>query len=126
MQKFIPLIGRIFLALIFLISGFGKIADFNGTQQYMVSQGMPMTGLLLVLAIIFELGGGLSIITGFKARWGAGALIVFLVLATAVFHMDLADRMQMTQFLKNLSMIGGLLLVVGFGSGPYSLDNKSK
>lgn len=126
MQKFIPLIGRIFLALIFLISGFGKIADFNGTQQYMVSQGMPMTGLLLVFAIIFELGGGLSIITGFKARWGAGALIVFLVLATAVFHLDLADRMQMTQFLKNLSMIGGLLLVVGFGSGPYSLDNKSK
>ncbi len=121
MQKFIPLIGRIFLALIFLISGLGKIADFNGTQQYMVSQGMPMTGLLLVFAIIFELGGGLSIITGFKARWGAGALIVFLVLATAVFHMDLADRMQMTQFLKNLSMIGGLLLVVGFGTGYYSL-----
>jgi len=122
MQKFIPLIGRIFLALIFLISGFGKIADFSGTQLYMALQGMPMTGLLLVFAIIFELGGGLSIITGLKARWGAGALIVFLVLATAVFHMDLADRMQMTQFLKNLSMIGGLLLIVGFGSGYCSID----
>ncbi len=124
MQKAAPLIGRIFLSLIFIISAFGKMGDFSGTRQFMASVGIPLTGIMLVLAIIFELVGGFSLILGYKARWGAGILIVFLILATGFFHLNLADQNQFIQFTKNLAMIGGLLMVVAFGPGAFSIDYK--
>ena len=124
MQRYLPLIGRILIALIFLLSAFGKITDFSGTQQYMASAGMPATGLLLVAAIAFELFGALSVLLGFRARWGAIALIVFLIPATLIFHTDFADQNQMIHFMKNLSIMGGLLFVVAHGSGAFSLDRR--
>ena len=124
MQRYLPLLGRVLISLIFLMSAFGKIADFGGTQQYMASYGMPATGLLLVGAIVLELFGGLSVLLGFRARWGAIALIVFLIPATLVFHTDFADRMQTIQFMKNLAIIGGLLFVVAFGPGAFRLDRR--
>ncbi len=127
-QQYAPLIGRILLALIFLSSGLHKIGGFEGTLVYMAQRGMPAPQLFLIGAIVLEIAGSLSVILGYKARLGAIALIVFTVPTLFIFHNfwtyppDQA-QMQFIMFMKNLSMIGGLLLVVGFGSGPKSLDN---
>lgn len=125
MERFAPLLGRIFLSAIFIISSVRKILDFEGTRAYMDNAGLPMTGVLLVGAIVFELAGGLSVLLGFKARLGAILLIIFLVPTTLVFHMDFSDQGQIIHFMKNLSILGGLLLVAAFGSGPYCLDRVS-
>jgi uncharacterized membrane protein YphA (DoxX/SURF4 family) len=126
-MNYIPLVARIFLAVIFLRSGISKILDFSGTQQFMSANGIPLalTGLLLVGSIIFELAGGLSVLLGYKARWGAIALIIFLIPATLIFHTNFAEEMQVIQFLKNLALMGGLLMVVYFSSGPVSVDARS-
>jgi putative oxidoreductase len=121
MRSYLPLIARVLLGLIFVMSGFSKISGFEGTQQYMASYGMPLTAVLLVGAIIVEILGGLSIILGLWARAGAVALVLFLIPATLVFHTDFADQTQLIMFLKNLSIMGGLLLVTAHGSGSYSL-----
>lgn len=123
MKKFAPLIGRILLALIFLMSGVSKIGDFAGTQAYMESYGMPATAVFLVGAIVFEVAGALMIMLGYYARVGAIALIVFLIPATLIFHMDFGDRTQMIMFMKNLSIMGGLLFVTAYGPGSYSLES---
>ncbi len=126
MERFLFPFGRAFVALIFLMSGFGKVADFAGTQEYMAAYGMPLTAPLLVAAIVIEIGGGLSVLLGYKARWGAAALIVFLIPATLVFHTDFADRNQTIHFMKNLAILGGLLLIVARGAGPLSLDARTR
>ena len=123
MKKFAPLIGRILLALIFLMSGVSKIGDFAGTQAYMESYAMPATAVFLVGAIVFEVAGALMIMLGYYARVGAIALIVFLIPATLIFHMDFGDRTQMIMFMKNLSIMGGLLFVTAYGPGSYSLKS---
>jgi len=122
MRNPIPLIARILISAIFLMSALNKIMDPAGTQQYMSAYGMPLTGWLIICAIILELGGGLSLLLGYKARWGAIALIVFLIPSTLIFHNQLSDQTQMIMFMKNLTTLGGLLMVAYFGSGPLCLD----
>jgi putative oxidoreductase len=124
MAPFLMLAGRILIALIFLISGFSKIGNFSGTAGYMASKGMPASGFLLVMAILVELSGSLLIITGYKARWGAWALFAFMIPATLIFHTDFADQNQVIHFLKNISMMGALLIIAASGPGPLSLDKK--
>jgi putative oxidoreductase len=122
------LAGRILLALIFVASGFGKIADREGTEGYMASAGMVAVPVFLAGAIVFEIVGGLSVATGFKARWGAFALIVFLIPTTLIFHAFWREtepgpsRVQMINFLKNVAIMGGMLTIVARGAGPWSLD----
>ena len=122
------LAGRILLAVMFVISGFGKITGYAGTEAYMASKGLPMVGVLLPLTILTELGGGLALIAGFKARWVALALAGFTLLAGLIFHnfwavTDAAQHMnQQINFLKNLGLTGGLLMVFAFGPGRYSVD----
>lgn len=130
LQTYAGPVGRVLLALIFLTSGVGKLFAFAGTAQYMASMGMPAPSVFLVVAIIIEVLGALSVIVGFKARCGAAALIVFTVVATAVFHQfwtleGMERQIQMIMFMKNLSMIGGLLLVIAFGPGRFALDSRS-
>ncbi|OKH38722.1 DoxX family protein [[Phormidium ambiguum] IAM M-71] len=127
MQKYIPLIARAFLSAVFLKSAFDKITGFAGTQQYMSQNGIPLqlTALLLVGAIVFELLGGFSVLLGYKSRWGSILLIIFLIPATLIFHTNFADRMQVIQFMKNLAILGGLLMVYYYGSGPISLDERT-
>jgi len=122
MERYASLIGRVLLCAIFLMSGMGKITDPAGTQAYMASHHMPYTAVLLVGAILLELGGGLSLLLGLKARWGALALVVFLVPTTLIFHTNFAERLQVIQFMKNLAILGGLLTLAAFGPGPISLD----
>lgn len=126
-MNYIPLAARICLSLIFLRSGIGKILDFGGTQQQIAGQGMPLAlaAVLTVGAIVFELAGALSVLLGYKARWGAILLIIFLVPTTLIFHAFWSDPKQTTQFLKNLALIGGLLMVYYVGSGPVSLDART-
>ncbi len=116
-QTIIPLLARIFLSTIFLWSGINKILNPVGTQEFMAAQGLPFTGILLVFAIATEILGGLSVLLGYKARWGATLLLVFLIPTTIIFHNNLADRMTQIMFLKNLGIIGGLLMIVQYGAG---------
>jgi putative oxidoreductase len=126
-----PAAGRMLLALIFVVSGFGKITGFAGTASYMASKGMPFAEVLLVGALVFELAGAVMLILGWRAHWGALLLIVFMIPSTLIFHnfwaVDLAQyQNQLNHFLKNVAMIGGLLYVMAFGAGPLSLDARAK
>jgi putative oxidoreductase len=125
----IPLLGRFLLSFIFLLSAVGKLSQFNGTAQMMEGKGMLLAPFFLVMAILFELIGGLSILLGYKARIGALMLIVFLIPATLIFHNFWAytggeHMAQMTNFLKNLAIMGGLLQIVPHGPGALSLGRK--
>ena len=125
--------GRVMLATIFLMSALGnKIPNFSGTVEYMTANGVPAPNIMLAGAIVFLLAGGISVVLGFKARIGASLLAVFLILATYYFHdfwtyaPDSQDfQMQMIQFMKNLGLMGAMLMIVANGPGPGSLD-KSK
>ncbi|PSQ95429.1 MAG: DoxX family protein [Bacteroidetes bacterium SW_9_63_38] len=123
MRSYVPLVARTLLGLIFVMSAFSKITGFEGTQQYMASEGMPATAFFLVAATIVELLGGLSVILGAWARAGATALFLFLIPATLIFHTDFSQQTQMIMFLKNMSIMGGLLLLIAYGSGRYSIQS---
>lgn len=123
-----PLLGRILLALIFILSGFNKLMDWDGTLQYMSSKNLPMTQVLLGLTILIELGGGLLIAVGWYARWAALAIFLFLIPVTLVFHgfwafEGMERNMQRIQFMKNLAIMGGMLYIAAFGSGRYSIHD---
>lgn len=124
-QKYIPLIARTFIAIIFVQTGIAKIFGFAGLKETISGQGLPLAGLLAVITIVVEVLGGISLILGFKARIGAIALIIFLIPTTLIFHNPILDGGQLTQFLKNLSIIGGLLVFAGNGPGALSLDRLS-
>lgn len=121
MNASLALLGRIGLSLIFIISGWGKIAGYAATQQYMESAGLP--GALLPLVIALELGGGLAILTGAFTRWIAVALAVFSLASAAVFHANFGDVAQATNFWKNAAMAGGFLMLAAHGAGRFSLDH---
>jgi len=124
MRRYALDIGRILLSLIFLGSAATKLVDPAGTQAYMAAYGLPMTGVLLVAAIATELLGGLALLVGLKTRVTAFVLTGFLLSATLIFHTSLGEQQQLLHFLKNLAIMGGLLLVMGEGSGPISLDRR--
>lgn len=126
MEKVLALLGRLLLAVLFLLSGVMKIPNFSGTQQYMAAAGMPLTALFLVAAIIIEIVAAVLIMIGFKTKWAALALFVFMIPTTLIFHTNFADQIQMIMFMKNLSIMGGLLLVAAYGAGDWSLDAKRK
>jgi len=123
LQNLAAPLGRILLALIFVLAGINKITGYAGTQGYMESMGVP--GILLPLVIVLELVGGLALMLGWQARLTALLLAGFTLLATLVFHSNLGDQTQFLFFLKNLSITGGLLMVFSLGAGPYSVDNRA-
>ena len=125
----VALVGRILLAAIFIKSGFGKITGFEGTVGYIASKGLPLPQIGAIVAILVELGGGILLAVGFKARWAALAMAIFTLAAGIIFHnywaVDAAQRMgQEINFWKNVSMTGGLLMVYAFGPGRYSVDKR--
>lgn len=122
LKAFAILIGRILLALIFLKSGIGKIENFQGTAQYMAGHGMPYTNFFLVGAIFIELVGSITIILGFFTRFGTVLLLIFLIPTTLIFHNIFVDPKMMIQFMKNVSMFGGFLILLVMGPGRFSLD----
>ena len=125
----VALAGRILLAAIFVISGFGKIAGFEGITGYIASKGLPMPQVLAALTIALELGGGLLLVIGYKVRIVAILFFLWLIPTTILFHkfwgIDAAQvQNQMNNFLKNVSIMGGMLLLWALGPGAYSLDKK--
>ena len=119
--------GRFLLALLFVMAGFSKIGGFAGTVGLMASKGMPAAEVLAVLTIVLEIGGGLALMFGWRARWAALALALFTLVASFILHnfwaMPEAQKlMQQLMFMKNLAIVGGLLMVVALGAGPASLD----
>ncbi|QPF72352.1 DoxX family protein [Roseateles sp. DAIF2] len=120
----LPLIGRLLLATIFLVSGFGKLMAPSGTIGYIASVGLPLPELAYAGALAAELGGGLLLVLGYRTRWVAAALAVFSVVSAVLFHNALGDQNQLFHFLKNLAMAGGLLQFIAFGGGTFSLDER--
>jgi putative oxidoreductase len=121
------LVGRILIAAMFVSAGIQKIGGFAGTAGYIASKGVPLPEVGAALAIVVEVGAGIALILGFKARWAALALAIFTVAATIIFHQYWtypADQTfaQTLYFWKNLAITGGLLSVYAFGAGGWSLD----
>ena len=132
MQGAMTVVGRVMLATIFLMSAVGnKIPNFNDVAAYIAFEGVPMPQVMLFGGIVFLIAGSLSVIAGYKAKIGAGLLLVFLVLATYFFHdfwsfEDAAEKQQqMIQFMKNLALMGAMVHLIANGPGPMSLDAKS-
>jgi putative oxidoreductase len=126
-----PLAGRILIALIFLLAGFGKLTGFAGTVGYIASKGLPLPQLAAVGAIIVELGGGIMLVVGWKTRLAAAVIFAFTALTALIFHNFWSvppeqAQNQMIHFMKNISMMGGLLYVVIHGAGALSLDGSDK
>ena len=126
-QEIAALVGRILLAFIFIKSGFGKIPGFEGTVGYIASKGLPLPQIGAIIAILVELGGGILLAIGFKARWAALAIAIFTLAAGILFHnywaMEAAQQQaQSISFWKNIAITGGALAFFAFGPGRYSVD----
>ena len=126
-KSYVSVVARILLALMFILSGFGKLTDIQGTAGYIASGGLPFPMLLAAGVGALELLGGLALVIGFQARWVGLVLGLFTLVASVVFHPFWAvpaDQQSITQllFMKNLSVAGGLLLVSALGAGPLSMD----
>ena len=117
------LAGRLLLSALFIVSGLGKITAYSGTAAYMSSLGVP--GALLPLAIVTEIAGAAAIILGWRTRVVAFLLAGYSLLTAIIFHSNFGDQIQMVMFLKNVSIAGGLLLLVANGAGPLSLDRRA-
>jgi len=122
LQVFAAPVGRLLLGGLFVMAGLSKIGGYAATQGMMEGAGVP--GILLPVVILTEAGGGFAIILGWQTRIAAFALAGFCALSAILFHFDPANQMQMGMFMKNFGMAGGFLLLVAFGAGAYSLDNR--
>jgi putative oxidoreductase len=127
-MNYLVLLGRVFFALIFVMAGPGHFAA--NTIAYGASKGVPLASIAVPLSGIISLVGGLSIALGYRAKWGGWLIVLFLVPVTVMIHNFWAmtepnvARIEQIMFMKNLSMLGGALLIAHFGSGPLSVDNR--
>ena len=122
--RYAPFAGRLLIGLPFAMSGLGKLAAIGPTTEMIRAAGLPLPPVALALAVIVELGGGLLLIAGFKARIVATVLVLFSFATALSFHNNFADQNQMIHFLKNVMIAGGLLQIVAFGAGALSIDNR--
>ncbi len=122
--RYLAFIGRVLIAFIFVLSGLSKIGNPAGTMAYIANAGLPIPELTFWVTVMIEVVGGVLLTVGYQTRAAAALLALFTVLAAIFFHTNFADQMQMINFMKNLCMAGGLLQVVGFGAGAFSVDAK--
>ena len=122
MINIFDLVGRIFISLVFLLSGFNKIGNYEGTIGWMESFGMP--GIFLIPAIILEVGAPILIIIGYKVKISAALLGLFCIATAVIFHNDFSNQMQFISFMKNIALAGGFLFLVVNGAKDFSLDKK--
>ena len=123
LQAFSALLGRLFLAMIFIQSGLSKMSDYAATQGYMDAMGV--SSALLPLVIALEVLGGIAIVIGFKARLVALAMAGFSLLSALLFHTNFSDHTQTIMLMKNIAIAGGFLMIVAHGAGAYALDNRN-
>ena len=122
MTNILDLLARVFVSLIFLLSGLNKIGNYEGTVEWMESLGMP--GIFLIPAIILEIGAPILIMVGYKVKISAALLSAFCVATAIIFHSDFSDQMQFISFMKNIGLAGGFLFIVVNGTKDFSLDKK--
>ena len=122
MTNILDLIGRVFISLVFLLSGLNKIGNYEGTVGWMESLGMP--GIFLIPAIALEIIAPIFIIIGYKVKISAALLSLFCVTTAIIFHNDFSNQMQFISFMKNIGLAGGFLFLVINGAKDFSLDKK--
>ena len=122
MTNILDLIGRVFISLVFLLSGLNKIGNYEGTVGWMESLGMP--GVFLVPAIALEIIAPISIIIGYKVKISATLLSLFCITTAIIFHNDFSNQMQFISFMKNIGLAGGFLFLAINGAKDFSLDKK--
>ena len=122
MTNILDLIGRIFISLVFLLSGFNKIGNYEGTVGWMESFNMP--GFFLIPAIILEISAPILIMVGYKVKISAALLTLFCFATAIIFHNDFSNQMQFVSFMKNIALAGGFLFLVVNGAKDFSLDKK--
>src|ERR1700744_2964618 len=115
-------VGRCLMAVMFLLSGFGKVVAPAATITWIKSTGLPMPEAAYFASIVIELGGGLLLILGWQIRILGGILSVFAIATAFIFHRNIADQNQLFHFLKNIAVMGGLFQLMAFGAGNISLD----
>jgi putative oxidoreductase len=127
MEKYAPTIaavGRILIAVIFLMSGLSKLGAPGATIGYIASVGLPLPVLGFLIALAAEIGGGILLLVGFQTRLIASLLAVFTLATAVFFHNNFADQNTMIHFLKNIMIIGGLLQIVAIGATSLSFDTR--
>jgi len=117
-------IGRVLLAALFLVSGFGKLAAPAATRAYIVAAGLPFPGLAYWTSILIELVGGALFVLGYQTRLVALALAFYSIMTSLIFHHAVSDQNQMLHFLKDIAIAGGFLQAAAFGGGTCSLDHR--
>ena len=122
MTNILDLVGRIFISLVFLLSGINKIVNYEGSIGWMESFGMP--GIFLIPAIILEIGASILIIIGYKVKIAAALLSVFCIATALIFHTDFSNQMQFVSFMKNIALAGGFLFLVINDTKEFSLERK--
>ncbi len=122
LQDGLALLARLLLATLFILAGINKIGGMEGTVGYIASVGLPFPELVYYGTVALEIGAGILLAVGYKARYAAAALGVFSVLTAIIFHNDFAQQNEVTAFLKNLAIGGGMFAVAAFGPGRFSLD----
>jgi len=128
-QDALTLAGRALVALLFIPAGWEKIGGFAGIAGYIASKGVPLPEVAAAIAVVAELGLGLMLLLGWKARLAAAGLAVFVAVITPIFHNfwampEAQQMMQQQAFYKNLAIVGGLLVLAAFGAGGWSLDGR--
>jgi putative oxidoreductase len=124
--RYLPFAGRLMIGLPFAMSGLSKLGAYSATTGMISAAGLPVPALAFAVAVAVELGGGLLLIAGYRARYVAAALALFSLATALSFHSNFADQNQMIHFLKNVMMAGGLLQIAAFGAGALSIDNRRK
>jgi putative oxidoreductase len=122
----LPFVGRLMIGLPFAMSGLSKLGAYSATTGMISAVGLPFPPLAFAVAVAIELGGGLLLIAGYRARYVAAALALFSLATAMSFHSNFVDQNQMIHFLKNVMMAGGLLQITAFGAGALSIDNRRK
>ncbi len=127
-KEWSPLVGRVLISLIFLMSGLGKVFQFDAQVGYAVSQGVPMASAAIGISAIIEIAAAVMIIVGFRARLGAAALFLWMIPVSVMMHAfwtisdPMSMQINMIMFMKNLAIMGGMLMIMAYGSGPKSLS----
>lgn len=120
----VPAVGRALISTLFILSGFSKLAAPAMTIGYIQSVGLPLPSIAFALAAFIELVGGIALLLGYRTRMVASVLVVFALATAVFFHHNLGDQNQLIHFFKNIAIAGGLLHVVAFGGGRFSLDGR--
>ncbi|HSI55556.1 MAG: DoxX family protein [Ramlibacter sp.] len=130
-QDALTLVGRVFIAWLFIPEGIHQMTAFAGTAGYIASKGLPLAEVAVVASIFAHVGLGLAVLVGWQARWAALGLAIFVAVITPIFHNywalpEAQQMMQKISFNKNIAIIGGLLLLTAFGAGRFSLDARRR